>query len=66
MEKKDLMEKYDDTIWECLAFLENYLEKQRTSPNLKWYKKYFLKYDYTLEAYINDLRKAALFGMKQG
>ena len=56
----------DEAVKKSLAFLDNYLEQYRSGPRSKWIKEYFSHYNYTVDAYIEELRKLAWSGLKRG
>ena len=54
----------EDVIKKCFEFLNDYLEGYRSDPESEWIKEYFSQYNYTVDVFIEELRKAALIGLK--
>ena len=55
----------EDVIKKCFEFLNDYLEGYRSDPESEWIKEYFSQYNYTVDVFIEELRKAALIGLKR-
>lgn len=56
----------DAILWNCRIFLEDYLNEQSNGSNAEWLKEYFSNYDYTVEKYIDELKNAAMVGLRAG
>ena len=56
----------EDVIKKCFEFLNDYLEGYRSDPESEWIKEYFSQYNYSVDVFIEELRKAAFIGLKGG
>ena len=53
----------DAILQNCAAFLDEYLDKQRKDEALP---QFFSQYDYTVDAYVEELKNAAIAGLRAG